>query len=486
MYLARDNICANTDGIVIRERQAMSWVSEELKYVDLGDKRRNHRLVKIVEDLSSQPEQSVPQASRDGAAVQGVYKFWGNPHIKASAILAAHTDTAVERIKGHETILAIQDTTELDFSQKPVRHARSENPRRKGMGPLSNSKARGLKVHTVLAASAQGVPLGVLEQKVWAREVKQPGDKEQRRRTIAQKESQRWLDCLDVSQSLVSDETRVITVGDREADIYQLFAMPRRPKSEFLIRAAQNRNTKSNKFDACVMPLFEAIGQTAVLGEMNLELQRTPRRKARSASLNVRVSKLWLQAPAHLDSETVGAIEVNVILAIEEDPPSGEKAICWLLLTTLAVTSLEEAIQCLKWYSYRWLIERYLYCLKSGCKIEELQLESGERIKRALATYAIVAWRLLWLTYESRRNPERTVDGILEPYEWQALYCRIHKTNLPSNEVPSLGECVRWIAQLGGFLGRKGDGDPGVKTLWRGLKSLHNIGQMWQLMREER
>ena len=240
------------------------------------------------------------------------------------------------------------------------------------------------------------------------------------------------------------------------------------------------------------MPLFEAIGQTAVLGEINLELQRTPRRKARCASLNVRVSKLWLQAPAHLDSETVGAIEVNVILAIEEDPPVGEKAICWLLLTTLAVTSLESAVQCLEWYSYRWLIERYHYCLKSGCKIEELQLESGEKIKRALATYAIVAWRLLWLTYvsvagrnaQARNHPELRVDGILEPYEWQALYCRIHKTNIPSSEAPTLGECVRWIAKLGGFLGRKGDGDPGIKTLWRGLKQLHDITQMWLLLRE--
>ena len=463
----------------------MSWVTEELKYVDLGDKRRNQRLVKIVEDLSSQPEQSVPQASRDEAAVQGVYKFWGNPRIKTSAILAAHTDTAVERIKGHETILAIQDTTELDFSPKPVRHARSENPRRKGMGPLSNPKARGLKVHTVLAASAQGVPLGVLDQKVWVREVKQSGDKEKRRLAIAEKESQRWLDCLSVSQSLVSDETRVITVGDREADIYQLFAMPRRPKSEFLIRAAQNRNTKSNRFDDSVMPLFEAIRQTAVLGEINLELQRTPRRKARSASLSVWVKTLWLQPPAYLESGKFESIEVNVILAQEEDPPSGEKAICWLLLTTLPVSSLESAVQCLEWYSYRWLIERYHYCLKSGCKIEELQLESGEKIKRALATYAIVAWRLLWLTYEGRQNPERRVDGVLESYEWQALYCRIHKTNIPSSEAPTLGECVRWIAKLGGFLGRKGDGDPGVKTLWRGLKQLHDITQMWLLLRGE-
>ena len=138
-----------------------------------------------------------------------------------------------------------------------------------------------------------------------------------------------------------------------------------------------------------VKPLFEAIRQTPVLGELTLDLQRTPRRKARKATLSVRVGKLCLQAPSHLQSGTIKGVEVDVILACEKYPPDGEKAICWLLLTTLSVNSLEEAIECLKWYSYRWLIERYHYCLKSGCKIEELQLESGERIKRALATYAI-------------------------------------------------------------------------------------------------
>ncbi len=151
----------------------------------------------------------------------------------------------------------------------------------------------------------------------------------------------------------------------------------------------------------------------------------------------------------------------------------------------MEVKDFESACQCLKWYSDRWLIERYHYCLKSGCRIEQLQLEDGERIKRALATYAIVAWRLLWLTYEARKNPERTVEGILETHEWQALYCKIHKTNKPPNEAPSLGECVRWIARLGGFLGRKSDGDPGIQTLWRGFQRLNDIAGIWQLFYQD-
>lgn len=154
----------------------------------------------------------------------------------------------------------------------------------------------------------------------------------------------------------------------------------------------------------------------------------------------------------------------------------------WLLLTTLPVTSFEDVVQCLRWYSYRWLIERYHYVLKSGCRIEQLQLETAERIHRALATYTIVAWRLLWITYLARYHPDAPADTVLETHEWQALYCTIHHTALPPPSPPSVHTCVRWIAQLGGFLARRRDGEPGVKTIWQGLRRLHDIAQTWLLV----
>jgi hypothetical protein len=148
-------------------------------------------------------------------------------------------------------------------------------------------------------------------------------------------------------------------------------------------------------------------------------------------------------------------------------------------------------VQVLRWYSYRWLIERYHYVLKSGCRLEQLQLETGDseallrsadRIQRALATYTIVAWRLLWITYLARYHPETPADTVLATHEWQALYCTIHKTPQPPLSPPSLNTCVRWIAQLGGFLARQGDGEPGVKTIWQGLRRLHDIAQTWLLV----
>lgn len=157
----------------------------------------------------------------------------------------------------------------------------------------------------------------------------------------------------------------------------------------------------------------------------------------------------------------------------------------WLLLTTLPVSTYQEAMQCLQWYSYRWLIERYHFVLKSGCNLEKLQLEDGQRIHRALSTYSIVASRLLWLTYQARENPDASCVGVLEAHEWQSLYCTVHQTPIPPASPPTLQEAVRWIAQLGGFLGRTQDGEPGVKTLWRGLRRLTDIANTWKLLHPE-
>ena len=454
----------------------MSWAEEELKYTDLGDQRRNQRLVKIVEDLIAQPNASVPQASRDNAAMQGMYDFWANRRIRPLSILEGHSARTVERCLEHPTVLSIQDTTELDFSG---------HPGTRGLGAISDPSAIGLKVHITLCCSDAGVPLGILNETVWAREKTRRGrGYRERKAAIEEKESYRWLEHQEESQKLIPETVEVITITDREGDIYELFAQPRRPKSEFLIRAAQNRSTKSDAYGEEVTPLFDAIRQQPCQGHQTLALQRTPKRTPRLATLSVRYATLWLQPPqGHPKASELGAIAVQVVLAEEEHPPEGEKAISWLLLTTLPVNSFEDACQCLIRYSRRWVIERYNFVLKSGCRLEELQLETADRLERALATYSIVAWRLLWLTYEARVNPDASVETVLEEHEWQALYCTIHQTTVLPPEPPSIGQCVRWIAKLGGFLGRKGDGDPGVKTLWRGLQRLNDIAATWKLLR---
>ena len=414
----------------------MSWAEDELKNTDLGDQRRTQRLVKIVEDLVAQPNASVPQASRDNAAMQGMYDLWSNRRIPPGDILSGHTGRTVERCEEHSTVLMIQDTTELDFStHKSTR----------GLGPISNPAAQGLKVHSTLCCSDAGVPLGVLHQTTWARETnRRDAGYRQRKALIEEKESYRWLEHQEVSQQLISEDTELILMTDREGDIYELFAQPRRAKSEFLIRAAQNRNTKTVAFSDDVIPLFEAIRQQPCQGLRTLELQRTPKRAPRVATLSVRYGTLWLQPPqGHPKASEFGAIAVQVVLAEEEHPPEGEKAISWLLLTTLPVNSFEDACRCLERYSKRWIIERYNFVLKSGCRLEELQLESADRLERALATYSIVAWRLLWLTYEARVNPDASVETVLEEHECKLSTARfIKRRNCRPNRPASVSAFV--------------------------------------------
>ncbi len=451
------------------------WAASELQFADLGDVRRNKRLVRLVEDLAAQPNASVPQASGDLAATQAAYDFWSSPHIKAEAIRQAHQSSTIERVKQHSIVIAIQDTTELNFSH---------HPSKKGMGYLDNTSSRGLKVHSVFGSSANGVPIGVLHQQVWARDPAQLGKKYQRHKKPTQeKESQRWLTATDATQKLIPHETVVVTVADREADIYDLLVLPRHFNSHLLIRATHNRRVKRDAQAQQIERLHQVIEQTPACGQLSLELRRHPEREARCATLTLRTTNLELQPPQqHPQPEHLEPVSLQVILAVEENPPPGVKPVSWLLLTTLPVICFEDVVQVLRWYSYRWLIERYHYVLKSGCRLEQLQLETGERIQKALATYTIVAWRLLWITYLARYHPETPADTVLATHEWQALYCTIHKTPQPSVSPPNLNTCVRWIAQLGGFLGRKGDGEPGVKTIWQGLRRLHDIAQIWLLV----
>lgn len=447
-----------------------SWAARELQYADLGDARLNRRLINLVEALAEQPTSSVPEACGNWAATKGAYRFWSWEQVSVAAIGEAHRRSTMERMQGHERVLAIQDTTSLDFT---------DHPATQGMGILDHPACRGLKVHSVLMASTQGVPLGIIHQEVWSRDPATLGKKHQRRsKATKEKESQRWLTALERTQESCPEETQVITVADREADIYDLLAAPRQPGAELLVRATYNR-----RVDHEAQYLWEAMAQSPVQGEITIRLQRRDNQAARWATLTVRYQTLAIQPPQHRRAkERLHPVAVVVILAQEEAPPPGITPVRWLLFTTLAVNSFQEAVQCLKWYSYRWLVERYHFVLKSGCNLETLQLGDGQRIRRALATYSIVAWRLLWITYQAREDPAAPCTSVLEAHEWQSLYCTIHRTPTPPQIPPTLGEAVRWIAQLGGFLARTHDGEPGVKTIWRGLRRLTDIANTWKLL----
>jgi hypothetical protein len=458
-----------------------SWAQQEVGQAQLGHGARTKRLVQLVEDLAAHPAESVPQSCEDWAATKGAYRFWDNVHVEAAAIRRAHSENTVARCQGHELILAIQDTTDLDYSTHPAT---------RGLGHLQGKRTKGklpqgLKVHSVLAASQEGVPLGLLWQQVWVREEEVASQEEQehrRHQSIEEKESGRWLLAQQAIQASFEPEQRVLTIADREADLYDLFAQPRPAGKELLIRAKHDRRLKTEP-KAEAEHLWERIRQTKAAVIVAFEVPRTHEHQARSTKLAIRFATLTIAPPRPKKNHAVWKpLPLQVVLAEEVDPPEGETAVSWLLLTTMPVTGYEEAVQVVLWYSLRWLIERYHYVLKSGCRIEELQLETAQRLERALATYCIVAWRLLWLTYEARQAPESSCEVLLQKEEWQALYATILQTPTPPEQPPTLHEAVHWIARLGGFLGRKSDGEPGVKVIWRGLRRLEDIAATWRLL----
>lgn len=445
-----------------------TWASQELATVRLGDARLTKRLFRIVSDKLATPTASIPQASRTWAATKATYNFFASAQVAADAIRAAHLDATCLRLAGQDTVVVLQDTTEFDYTSHPATT---------GLGHLDHSKHQGLKVHSALAASPAGVPLGLVHQAVWTRDAATKG-KRSRNRPQAERESQRWLTTVEAVQQAIPAPVKLLIVADREADIYPLFIAPREARTDLVIRAAYNRGLVGGLNLEDILPGITMQGQHQVVIEGNG--QRAPR----TATVDVGWSEVQVLPPTDYPKPASSPRpQLRLVVVEEREPPPDVKPLRWLLWTTMAVTTWDEALAVVALYRARWLIERYHFVLKSGCGVERLQLEQGERLERALAVCCIVAWRLLWLTYQARVTPEESCASVLARHEWQALYCTVHQTPTPPATAPSLREAVHLIARLGGFLARKGDGEPGVKTIWRGLTRLEDIAATWLLLR---
>ena len=445
-----------------------SWAAQELATADFGDARLSKRLVRIVADKLANPTASIPQASGSWAATKATYRFLDSEQVAADRIRAAHLDATRSRIQQHETVLVLQDTTELLYSS---------HPHTTGLGDLDHAGSKGLKVHSALAAPLDGVPLGLVYQSVWARQAAPKGRKA-RKRPQAERESQRWLTTLTEAQQAIKAPTRLIVVADREADIYPLFIEPREERTDLLVRATYNRGLVGDR------KLEDVVKTVAWQGSRTVSIPGNGSRAARTATVQIGWTTVQLLPPQDYPRPASAPRPMLQLVVVEErEPPAGVKPLRWLLWTTLPVTGWDAALVVVQIYEKRWLIERYHYVLKSGCGIEQLQLETAERLERALAVCCIVAWRLLWLTYQARATPDVPCTEILARHEWEALVCVVQGRVASPLEPPSLREAVRMIAQLGGFLARKGDGEPGVKTIWRGLIRLNDIAATWLLAR---
>jgi hypothetical protein len=445
-----------------------TWAAQELATADFGDTRLSKRLVRIVADKLAKPTASIPHASGSWAATKATYRFLASEQVTADSIRAAHADATCSRMEPKDTVLIVQDTTELLYTS---------HPHTTGLGDLDHALSKGLKVHSALAATLDGVPLGLVQQHVWARHAAPKGRKSRKRPQEA-RESQRWLTTLAEVQKAIPAPTRLIVLADREADIYPLFIASRDERTELVIRATYNRGLVGGS------KLEQVAKAVAWQGSRTVSILGNGSRAARTATVQIGWLSVQLTPPQDYPRPASAPRPTLQLVVVEEcDPGAGVKPLRWLLWTTLPVTSWDEAIAVVSAYERRWLIERYHYVLKSGCGIEQLQLETAERLERALAVWCIVAWRLLWLTYTARERPDVPCTEVFARHQWQALVCTIQQTAEPPSQPPTLRDAVRMVAQLGGFLARTGDGEPGVKTLWRGLTRLDDIAATWLLVR---
>ncbi len=454
----------------------INWITDQYKDAPIADDRIVKRLVKTTNTLAQYPHCTIPQACGCWSETKAVYRILDNDKVTPEVIMEGHRQQTLEQIAKHNIILAIQDTTAIEYAT----HHNTE-----GLGLYCNSKNnKGLLLHSTLAVTADGTPLGLLHQKYWTRDPEERGKKQKRfELPVEEKESYKWLEALDHSLKGIGESTKVVTVCDRESDVYDFLRKAISEEKNLLIRAVRDRRTIDKN-----QTLIDKVESTPCAGQILVSIPRDSRNKmnSREAKLDIKFCAVTIRPPQYRSNDkALENLPLYAVLAKEIDAPAGAKPIYWLLLTTLPVMTLEDATEKIKWYRQRWKIERYHYVLKSGCKVEDLQLESIDRLKNAISIYSIIAFRILWLTYEARKNPDDLCDIVLQEHEWKALYCLVNKTPHPPKKPPTLKEAVLLIARLGGFLARKLDGEPGAEVIWRGMQSLQYASRMWAILNSQ-
>jgi hypothetical protein len=475
---ARKELCVEPQPkpIRCRSREAevtQDWAEQELGEVDFGDRRLSKRLLTMAQAFYARPQANIPQACQTRAETKAAYRFLDHPETSMEKVLAPHYETTLGRISREEVVLAVQDTTSLNYTAHPA----TEN-----LGPIGYRQDRGigLILHSTLTFNRKGTPLGLLDVQCWARDPADFGKKKRRHSVpIEQKESYKWL----LSFRKVAEaqkrcpKSTLVSVGDREADIYELFelALSDATGPKLLIRAEQDRLLAEGQGH-----LWEKVAQQEVAGIQEIQVPRHKNRPARVVRLEVRFAEVTLKPPQR--KKGCNELTLWAVWAREAEEPAEGERIEWMLLTTCGVTTFDEAIEKLAWYTIRWGIEIFHRTLKSGCKVEERQLGHADRIETCLAIDMVVAWRIFHLVKLGRETPDVPCMVFFEEAEWKALVAYVTQNPKPPDHPPTLREAMRMVASLGGFLGRKGDGEPGTKSLWLGLQRLDDLSSMWKLL----
>ena len=468
----REKLCVEP----VRELEAdeEDWTVTELADADFQDERLTKRLMGIATDFFARPTESIPAACASRARTKAVYRFCSHEKVDMQAILEPHYESTLRRAAQEKIVLAIQDTTSVNYSA----HLATE-----GLGLIGTCNEQlslGLYIHSTLALNLEGTPLGLLNVESWARDPKEHGKSAERAALpIEDKESRKWLVgyVATVNAQRRLKNTRIVNVCDREADIFDLFVCARREEGnpDLLVRATQPRKLESSdpQGKGKSTGLWDFVRSLPCAGTLPLQVPRRASRPSRLTTLRVRFSDVNVRPPK--DSPHKASVRLWAIAVTEEEPPAGIEPIEWLLLTTIPVTNLEQAAEKVHWYTLRWQIEVYHKTFKSGCRIEDRQLGTAQSLEACLAVDMVVAWRIFHLAKLGRETPDAPCTVYFDEAHWKALVCFLKKSPKEPTEVPTLRQAMHRVATLGGFQGRKSDGNPGTETLWKGLQRLDDI-----------
>ena len=453
----------------------MDWIAKELVNLSLGDKRLDDRAHKVLIYLSNNPTDSIPVACSGAAETKAAYRFFDNKHVTAEKIQEIHRKKTLNRMSKHDVVLIPQDTTVLNFSTQKER---------KDAGPTTKNSTHGIYLHSSIAVTPDKVCLGHLSSKQWHRKQLQNLTKRERSKKnhltpIEDKETYRWLENYREANEYAKKlpQTTIVSIADREGDIYNIYEEAQEvfangeSKAHYLIRAKTDRKlcTEEGRLMGC--KIKSALKKKKSLGSFSLEISETKTRKSRIAKLKVYSEKIRISVPnKQKKKENYTPIQVTAILCVEAKPPKNTEGVEWLLITDLSVTSFEDAYEKIQWYSCRWQIELFFKVLKSGCKIEKLQL-TERNFSACLSFYMIIAWRILYLVAIGRCCPNISCECAFSREEWQTAYIVSYKKKPP--KVPlKLNEMIRLVASLGGYINKKSSPEPGVKTMWIGLRNM--------------
>ena len=444
---------------------------KDFPHLNFGDIRRDERFVTMINNISSQPGASIPKQNKKWYDTKATYEFFKNEEVSLEELKKTMMMYGAKKLTDEMIVLIAHDISNISYNDLQA----------EGLGYLDNKEGRGILCYSSIACTTEGLPLSLLYQHTWTRPLEELGKSNKRRQlAFEDKESCRWYEGMSEVNKLLGNHIHKIHIADREADVYELFFHAYQSNTDLLIRARHNRRLSDGSH------LWDNIAAQPLAATVSLDIPDKTGKKKLKVEAEVRYHEVEILRPSNnknsYESVTLTAIEIkekNSGIKNEED------IIHWKLLTTLEITSVSDALKCVRWYTFRWLIERFHYVLKSGTKIEELQLKDAESLQKAINVYSMAAFRVMQLVYESRHHPEVSCEVVLTKAQWITLYMLINGNNQIPKQPPSLQQAVMWIGSLGGHLGRKSDGPPGLKTVWQGYQQLCHAASVYELMTQK-